>query len=106
VDAGNNISTADLTLNVAGELKIGNFRLSFTDLSIPVSGIPITVARTYDSLNANQSGDFGFGWRLEFRQTDLRTSVKKTGFEQDLIYNSFVDRSRVYVTMPGGRRIG
>jgi hypothetical protein len=32
---------------VAGDLKLGNFRLSFTDLSIPVTGIPITLTRTY-----------------------------------------------------------
>src|SRR4029079_7510265 len=51
-DTGGNISSIDTTVNVAGDLKIGNFTLSFTDLSIPVSGIPITVTRTYDSLNA------------------------------------------------------
>ncbi len=32
--------------------------------------------RTYDTPDtANQSDDFGYGWRLEFRDTDLRTSV-------------------------------
>src|SRR5207244_3444189 len=73
---------------------------------IPVSGIPITVARTYDSLNAGSSQDFGFGWRLEFRDTVLRTSVPPTGDEEFGVYNPFKDGSRVYVTLPGGKREG
>ncbi len=51
-DAGGNETTEQMLVEVTGELKIGNFTLSFTDLTIPVSGIPITIARTYDSLNA------------------------------------------------------
>ncbi len=42
-----------------------------------MAGIPVTVTRTYDSLIANQQDDFGFGWRLEFRDTNLRTSLGK-----------------------------
>src|SRR5262249_10961124 len=105
-DVGGHERTLDRVLSVAGELKLGNFRLSFTDLSLPVSGIPITVSRTYDTLNAAQSEDFGHGWRLEFRNTDLRTSVEKTGLEEDGIYNPFRVGTRVYVTLPGGRREG
>ena len=95
-----------MLVEVTGELKIGNFTLSFTDLTVPVSGIPITVARTYDSLNAASQNDFGYGWRLEFADTDVRTSVAKTGAEEDLIYNPFHDGARVYVTLPGGQREG
>src|SRR5439155_5638641 len=101
-----NLSQTEINVDVAGDLKLGNFTLSFTDLSIPVSGIPITVARTYDSLNAGSSQDFGFGWRLEFRDTVLRTSVPPTGDEEFGVYNPFKDGSRVYVTLPGGKREG
>ena len=104
VDIGGNDTEVQIPISVAGNLKLGNFTLSFEDLSVPVSGIPITVARTYDSLNANEQGEFGFGWRLEFRDVQLRTSVAKTGFEQDLIYKPFRDGTRVYLTLPGGRR--
>jgi YD repeat-containing protein len=105
-DAGGNTSYIDNLIDVAGDLKIGNFTLSFTDLSIPVSGIPITVTRTYDSLNSGTQNDMGYGWRLEFRDTDLRTSVPSLGeFEEELgYYNPFSEGSRVYVTVPGGRR--
>jgi large repetitive protein len=70
------------TVNVEGELKLGNFRLSFTDLSIPVTGIPISLTRTYDTLTASQSEDFGYGWRMEFRDTDLRTSLGRPTEEE------------------------
>jgi RHS repeat-associated protein len=106
VDAGGNQSSIETTVNVAGDLKLGNFTLSFTDLSIPVSGIPITVSRTYDTLTAGTSSDFGFGWRLEFRDTNLRTSLLPSGAEDIGIYTPFRDGARVYVTLPGGRREG
>ncbi|WP_235111743.1 putative Ig domain-containing protein [Acaryochloris sp. 'Moss Beach'] len=108
MDAGGNVVTQDEVVNVAGELKLGNFQLSFTDLTIPVTGIPISVTRTYDTLTSNTTDDFGYGWRLEFRDTDLRTSlpqdktfeqlgIRTVGFEAD---------TRVYITLPGGQRQG
>jgi RHS repeat-associated protein len=106
LDAGGNQSVIETEVSIAGELKLGNFQLSFTDLSIPVSGIPIILTRTYDTLNANNNDDFGYGWRMEIRDTDLRTSVGKTGLEEDLIYNPYFAGARVYVTTPGGKREG
>ena len=107
-DTGGLSSSIENIFSVAGELKVGNFRLSFTDLSIPVSGVPITVGRTYDSLNASQSGEFGFGWRLEFREANLPNSLPpRTPDEIDFgIYANFTERTRVFVTLPGGRREG
>ena len=96
----------DVTVNVSSNLKLGDFKLSFTDLTIPVSGIPITVTRTYESLNANESEDFGFGWQLEYRDTDLQTSVPSTGDEADDFYNPFQVGTHVYITLPGGHREG
>ena len=107
-DANGNAASVDAAapVDVAGNLKLGNFTLSFNDLTVPVAGIPITVTRTYDTLNVGSSGEFGPGWRLEFRDTDLRTSVEPTGLEDVGIYNPFYDGARVYVTMPGGKREG
>ena len=105
-DAGGNQSIAEVDVSVAGELKVGNYQLSFTDLTVPVSGIPIVLTRTYDSFNANNIDDFGYGWRMEIRDTDLRTSVGRSGLEDSLIYNPFFTGARVYVTTPGGGREG
>ena len=90
-DANGNASVdAAAPVDVAGNLKLGNFTLSFNDLTVPVAGIPITVTRTYDTLNVGSSGEFGPGWRLEFRDTRLRTSVEPTGLEVR-IHNPFYD---------------
>jgi large repetitive protein len=106
IDAGGNISVIENTLDVVGELKLGNFRLSFTDLEIPVSGIPITVTRTYDSLTSHTTDDFGYGWRMEFRDTDLRTSLGRDRQYEELGLRSqsFDEKTRVYITLPGGKR--
>ena len=95
-------SSLEHEVYVTGDLKLGNFTLSFTDLSIPVSGIPITVTRTYDSLNADSRDDLGYGWRLELRDTNVQTSVPETGMEDDLIFNPYYYDARVFVTLPGG----
>lgn len=108
IDAGGNVVTQDEVVTVAGELKLGNFQLSFTDLTIPVTGIPISVTRTYDTLTSNTTDDFGYGWRLEFRDTDLRTSLPQDEtFEQLGIRTvGFETDTRVYITLPGGQRQG
>jgi RHS repeat-associated protein len=105
-NTGGLTSTAEVTVNVSDDLKLGKFTLSFTDLTVPVLGIPIAVTRTYDTLNANQSEDFGYGWRLEYRAVDLQTSVGSTGDEADGFFNPFTIKSKVYVTLPGGKREG
>ncbi len=105
-DAGGNTSIVERVINVSGAVKLGNFTLSFADMTIPIGGIPIVVGRTYDSLLADQQGDFGYGWRLEFRDVDLRTSVARIGNEEFGFYRPFRDGSRVYLTLPGGQREG
>jgi hypothetical protein len=49
---------------------------------VPVTGIPITLTRTYDTLTAGHTEDFGYGWRMEFQNTDLRTSLGSTTPEE------------------------
>jgi len=40
----------------------GDFSHSFDDLTVPGRGVPLHVARTYNTLNAAQDGPLGFGW--------------------------------------------
>lgn len=94
------------SVGVSGNFKLGNFRLSFADLTISVAGIPITLARTYDTLRSDREGDVGFGWRLEYRNADLRTSLPKSNLEDIGIYTPFKSGVKVYVTLPGGDRLG
>ena len=67
----------ELDVLVDGQLKIGLFTLSFVDLAIPVSGIPIEIVRTYDSRDKQQH-DFGVGWTLDIRR-GAYTNNRKPG---------------------------
>jgi RHS repeat-associated protein len=56
--------TSVIVVSVMGDNKPGRVTFTTTDLRVPLAGLPITISRTYDSLNKNKSGDFGFGWSL------------------------------------------
>ena len=62
---GSNGSNSDtVTVTVEGEMKIGNYSVSFIDTEVPLLNLPLTVNRTYDSRMKNTSGDFGYGWEM------------------------------------------
>jgi RHS repeat-associated protein len=108
-DAGGHTSSVEQQVSIKDNLKLGNFTLSFTDLTVPVSGIPISVTRTYDTLTAAQDNGLGFGWRLEFRDVDVRSSVAPRTDELAAALgfkNPFRDGTRIYITLPGGQRQG
>ena len=56
--------------------KIGQFSFSEQDLVIPVSGIPLTVVRTYNSLNP-RSGDFGYSWTYAVNGMDVQLDEER-----------------------------
>jgi RHS repeat-associated protein len=94
--------------SVAGEYKPGRFTTSFTDLAIPVAGIPLAVIRTYDSLDRTQV-DFGIGWTLGLSGGATDSAAEsRTGdpFIDQLANEAFTRATRVYVTRPDGRRVG
>jgi RHS repeat-associated protein len=66
VDALGRAASSSHSIVVEGNLKVGNFTVSFKDLSVPVAGIPIEVIRTYDSRD-KRKGDFGVGWTLDIK---------------------------------------
>ncbi|MEO1059148.1 MAG: FG-GAP-like repeat-containing protein, partial [Actinomycetota bacterium] len=72
-DAGGNVSRTEVPVNVLPGPQLGAFALSFTDLTVPVAGIPISVIRTYDSRDPRPR-DFGAGWGLDLSGLDLRVS--------------------------------
>jgi YD repeat-containing protein len=100
------VNVVEHNVGLSGELKLGNFRLSFTDMVIPVAGIPIEITRIYDTLQADREGDFGYGWRLEYRNTDLRVGLPKSGFEDIGIYSPLRSGVKVYLNVPGVGRQG
>ena len=61
-----------ITVLVWGNLKIGQFSVSFNDLQLDVGGLPLTVTRTYDSRKKDIRSDFGYGWTLGYQNIALQ----------------------------------
>ena len=106
-DQGGNTQTTETVYQVDENMKVGNFSLSFTDLQIPMSGIPITVNRVYDSRD-KRKGDFGIGWRLDVQTLNIRANrVMGTGWNVIKSSFNFVMQSqgehKISLTLPDGR---
>jgi RHS repeat-associated protein len=81
--------SSGVLVTVAGEYKPGRVHFTITDLTIPLAGLPIVIGRTYDSLERNRSGDFGYGWSLSIGNPRLTASQSHD----------------VTLTMPDGKRV-
>ena len=67
--------------------------------------MPITITRTYDTLDSAYEGDFGFGWMMNFRDVKLQTSTVPPGTQSGFgRYPAFRAGTRVWITLPGGMR--
>jgi hypothetical protein len=104
-DKGGLVTAKSTTVSVSSNAKLGQFSLEFTDLSIPLVGIPIQVIRRYNTFHASDSGDFGYGWRLAFGEADIRNATPAEGgpIDPSMFYDG---RTRVYLTTPEGKRVG
>ncbi|MGA1841276.1 MAG: PKD domain-containing protein [bacterium] len=71
IDVNGLSSSTMVTYRVTGDLKVGNFSVTFKDLEIPVAGIPITIYRTYDSRIRGSRGDLGYGWNIDIKTTKI-----------------------------------
>lgn len=105
-DRGGNVSEYTTTVRVEGQLKVGNFTLRYVDLELPFNGIPITIARSYDSRD-KRTGDFGVGWRLGVNSIEVRSNRELgTGWRvnrQGLTYSlDETDPHLVAVRFPSG----
>ena len=105
------ISTDTARFILDCNLKIGQFSFSVQDLVIPVSGIPLTVTRTYNSLDHSQ-GAFGYSWSYTLNdvgfQMDENREQTPDVFDEDSEAGWFNRRTGggrdITVTLPDGRR--
>jgi RHS repeat-associated protein len=106
-DQGGNLDTASRTVEVEGNLKLGNFTLSFVDLELSLVGLPITISRSYDTLDATIDGDFGYGWSLDISNTKVAIDFGD-GVETGPVSSSipFEKGTRVIITLPDGTKEG
>ncbi|MEO1245948.1 MAG: Ig-like domain-containing protein [Pseudomonadota bacterium] len=87
-DLGGNIAQDNRVIRVTGDLKVGNFSITFEDFSAPVAGIPVTVLRTYDTRQRVEELDFGYGWSVDYQNVRLQES-RDIGFSWSLIEEDF-----------------
>jgi RHS repeat-associated protein len=76
VDESGHEAVFEAVIEVGGRLKVGQFELAFEDIAIPVSGLPISVIRTYHSFD-KEPGDFGVGWDMTLA-SGLKLQVTRT----------------------------
>lgn len=72
IDTAGSSLTCESSVIVVGENKPGRLQFTVTDLTVPVGGLPISINRTYDSLERSVSGDFGYGWSLGLYSAHLK----------------------------------
>jgi RHS repeat-associated protein len=116
VRGGYREASTTVRFGLDSNLKVGQFSFSQQDLVIPVNGIPLSVVRTYNSLNPD-SRDFGYGWTYAIHDVDLQIDEQRV--EEDSLFDDGdnglqpsgktfslrVGGSRdVTLTLPGGQR--
>jgi RHS repeat-associated protein len=96
-------------VGLESQTKPGEFSLEYTDLSIPVAGIPIEITRSYSSLDSSFQGDFGYGWSLGLQDAQITEAApdgRNLNFDNFFGGNSLTIGTRVTLTTPNGRRVG
>lgn len=87
------------TVELTGNMKIGNFTLSFADLEFEAYGIPVTMIRTYDSRNKDKNGEFGYGWDLSYNTVKLSiNSDQSENWTEEVSSSYFVTQYEIKET--------
>lgn len=103
--ADNHYKTSDERIfSVDNDGIYGNLSLSFTDLTVATNVLPIQIVRTYDIHNANQFGEFGYGWNLSFLQQVLQVDQSTLGDHYFGTYAAFRQGTRLTFTLPDGTK--
>ncbi len=100
-------------VNVGSGFKPGRVRFAVADSTIPLAGIPLTIGRSYDSLDAGQHGsspgDLGPGWRIALSGS-VEDSAREPADPDNplalLLAEAFSAQTRVSVIKPNGERVG
>jgi YD repeat-containing protein len=76
----------------------GNYTTAVTDAQITVAGPPLSVTRTYNSLEARTDGIFGAGWSTQW---DMKVVAESTGSQVTGLLVFYPDGSRVRFASKG-----
>ena len=110
VDVNGQQASQVVTLDIYRDLKIGQFSISFQDLNVEASGIPIRVTRTYDTRRKAENLDFGYGWSVDYQSVQIRKNVI-LGLQWDVVAHPSqltlclvpAGKRKVNVTLPTGK---
>ncbi|GII87462.1 hypothetical protein Ssi03_54520 [Sphaerisporangium siamense] len=69
----------------------GNYTTTFTDASVPTAGPPLSVVRSYNSMDPRNDGIFGAGWSTRW---DMKASLE-----------SAADVDTLLITYPDGQQV-
>ena len=101
VDPGGNWATNTQQMEIDSPTKVGNMVVTFQEMRIPMSGVPITVNRRYDSRTRGQSGDFGYGWDLDHKSiTVSKSKPEGQAWTQQSIFLFFTWYWQLYAPTP------
>jgi RHS repeat-associated protein len=100
-------TTAGVTIETLGNLKLGQFRLSFADVRAEAPGFPLMLTRTYDSTKKDAMGDFGWGWSAAAQDLTVRKNMlfgqswtaERQNLQQCL---KPLGKRRISITLPDG----
>jgi len=106
VDISGRQSVDEVTIDVNTVDKPEQYLRQESDLVLDLDGVLVDLIREYDSLERDRDGTLGFGWRFTHRNLRLETNVNATGRENFGSYNPFEVGTRLYLTLPEGRRTG
>ncbi|MDB5349719.1 MAG: repeat protein, partial [Planctomycetota bacterium] len=105
-DLSSRTTVSESVVEVNSSVKMAQYQRQETDLSVVLGSTTIDLVRQYDSLNSATEAEFGLGWRLANRDTLIQTNVPTTGLERVGVFNPFRIGTRIYLTLPDGRRVG
>lgn len=114
-DGNGRIAMDTITVRCNAEQEVGNFSLTFPDMTVNIGNMPLTVNRVYDSRRRGINGDFGHGWSVELVKGlkaepngDLGAEWTQTTsggwFPSYCIAPATGSEHYVLVTYPGGRQ--
>ena len=102
----------EFVLNAGSGAKPGRVRFAVQDVGLSLGGFPLSIGRSYDSLEAGlhgvSSGDLGPGWHFSLNASvsDSARDVYGDDFTSMMQSQPYDHDTRVYVTRPDGVRVG
>lgn len=103
ITQGSNTASFFFPYSIESNLQLGEFSISATDLTVPLTGISIDISRQYRSTDVS-AGDFGNGWKLKLPGRVVDTAPEVVNGEPNVL--PFNGATKVYVTRPDGKRVG